>query len=123
MIVWQKTCFELLARVCSLASVNEVDPMQERKFSRKRPIVANRRTRRSDYPSRQDAPSVERLAVTIAETQQMLGIGRTKVYALLGDGKIAARKIGRRTVVSVESIRHFLANLPAAEIAAQSRAS
>jgi hypothetical protein len=65
-----------------------------------------------------EGPAIERLAVTIEECQQMLGVRRTSVYFLIGQQKLAAYKIGRRTVVTTESIRTFLKNLAPAQIAA-----
>lgn len=41
-----------------------------------------------------------------------LGIKRTKGWELIRDGHLIVRKIGARTVVEVESIRHFAAGLP-----------
>ena len=45
---------------------------------------------------------------------QALGIGRTKGWELIRDGRLLARKIGSRTVVEAESIRRFAAALPRA---------
>jgi hypothetical protein len=43
-----------------------------------------------------------------------LGIGRTKGFALIREGHLAARKVGTRTLVEVESIHSFVAGLPRA---------
>lgn len=48
------------------------------------------------------------LALSINETAKALGLGRTSVYALIGDGKLATIKLGRRTLVKVESIRRLI---------------
>jgi hypothetical protein len=45
---------------------------------------------------------------------QALGIGRTKGWELIRDGRLLARKIGSRTVVEAESVRRFAAALPRA---------
>ena len=63
-------------------------------------------------------PALERLTVTITEAVRLLGIGRSTIYALMGRGDLAARKVGRRTLITTASIRTFLDALPAAEIAA-----
>lgn len=76
---------------------------------------------RNPIPVRPEALAIERLAVTIEEAQQMLGVRRTTCYSLIGEKKLVANKIGRRTVVTTESIRNFLANLPPAQISAQKR--
>ena len=48
---------------------------------------------------------VETLAVPINDACRSIGIKRTKLYALIGEGKIATVKIGRRTLVKAESLR------------------
>jgi hypothetical protein len=40
------------------------------------------------------------------------GCGRTKLYSLIADGLLDARKLGRRTLITDESLRRFLADLP-----------
>ena len=61
--------------------------------------------------------------VTVDEAQEMLGVRRTTLYALVGESKLRALKIGGRTVIEVASIRAFVATLPAAQIAPQKRAA
>ncbi len=57
--------------------------------------------------------SLEPLLVPVQQAFRMLGLKNTKGYALIGEGKLRARKIGARTVVEMTSIREFAANLPA----------
>ena len=52
---------------------------------------------------------MEPIAVSINTTVQMLGLGRTSVYSLLAEGRLQAFKIGRRTLITVESIRKLVA--------------
>lgn len=47
---------------------------------------------------------MERLLVTIEETADALAVGRTTVYGLLRSGELTAAKIGRRSLVTVESV-------------------
>jgi excisionase family DNA binding protein len=51
---------------------------------------------------------VEPLAVSINDTVRMLGIGRTSIYRMIKDGRLEAFKLGRRTLVRVESIRRLV---------------
>ena len=44
------------------------------------------------------------------------GIGRTKVYHLLGEGVLRAKKVGKRTLIDAEHAKAWLASLPAAEV-------
>jgi excisionase family DNA binding protein len=48
---------------------------------------------------------MERLCVSIKEAAHSLGIGRTKIYELIADGRLETVKIGRRTTVRTASIR------------------
>ncbi|HUN01158.1 MAG TPA: helix-turn-helix domain-containing protein [Halothiobacillus sp.] len=47
------------------------------------------------------------------EAQEALGIGNTKFYQLIQQGALDVRRIGRATVVTGESLRAFIENLPA----------
>ena len=49
-------------------------------------------------------PFVQRLACTIAEACEVTGLGRTKLYELIGDGKVSTTTIGRRRLVLVQSL-------------------
>ena len=53
---------------------------------------------------------MEPLAVSIKDAAKALGLGRTSIYAMIGDGRLEAFKVGRRTLVLVESIRRLLPN-------------
>ena len=52
---------------------------------------------------------MEQLAYSINETAKALSLGRTSVYALISDGRLEAFKLGRRTLIRVESIRRLVA--------------
>lgn len=45
------------------------------------------------------------VTVTVEGAKQALGLGRTKIYELIGDQKLQTVKVGRRTLVKTESIR------------------
>lgn len=50
---------------------------------------------------------------TLPEAQQFTGMSRTRLYELLQQNKITARKAGRRTLISFADLEAYLANLPA----------
>lgn len=50
---------------------------------------------------------METLFVSINDTGKALSLGRTSVYKLIGEGKLETRKMGRRRLVTVASIRRF----------------
>ena len=56
------------------------------------------------------------LAYGIQDACRALGIGRTYLYALIAEGRIEARACGGRTLIPADSLRAFLASLPAARI-------
>jgi hypothetical protein len=58
----------------------------------------------------------EVLAYTIADATKISGLGRSTIYAAIGTGKLDARKAGGRTLITAQSLRDFIANLPAADI-------
>jgi excisionase family DNA binding protein len=50
---------------------------------------------------------MEPLALSINDTAKVLGVGRSSVYALIKSGELDAMKIGRRTLLTTESIRRL----------------
>ena len=48
------------------------------------------------------------ITVRIREALAMLGIGRTKLYALIGMGEIETIKIGKATLILVSSLEAFV---------------
>ncbi len=48
---------------------------------------------------------MEPITVTVEGARKALGLGHTKIYELIGDGRLQTIKIGRRTLVKTESIR------------------
>ncbi|WP_295529293.1 helix-turn-helix domain-containing protein [Novosphingobium sp. Chol11] len=50
---------------------------------------------------------MELLAISINDTAKALGVGRSSVYSLLKSGRLDAIKIGRRTLLTTESIKRL----------------
>lgn len=48
---------------------------------------------------------MDRLLCSIPEAGQALGLGRSKIYDLIGAGVLETVTIGRRRLIRVESIR------------------
>lgn len=48
---------------------------------------------------------MEPITVTIDGAKKATGLGTTKIYELIGQGKLDTVKIGRRTLVKTASIR------------------
>jgi len=51
---------------------------------------------------------MEPLLVSIAETAKALSLGRTSIYELINAGELDTRKMGRRRLVTVESIKRLI---------------
>ena len=60
----------------------------------------------------QNTNETGRRAHSIAETCALTGLGRDTVYAAIRDGHLVARKLGRRTLITDDDLRQFLAGLP-----------
>lgn len=52
------------------------------------------------------------IAVSIADAVRISGMGRTSLYIAIQRGSLAVKKSGRRTLVPVDSLKAWLANLP-----------
>lgn len=50
-----------------------------------------------------------KISLTIDEAVAATGIGRTKIFAFLKSGDLAAIKVGRRTLIRVEDLKTFMA--------------
>jgi hypothetical protein len=53
-------------------------------------------------------PFAERLTCSIAEACQASGLGRTKLYELIGEKQVATTTVGRRRLILVPSLRSLL---------------
>jgi excisionase family DNA binding protein len=62
----------------------------------------------------QNLTDIGRLAYTISEACALTGLGRDAVYTAIRDGYLVARKLGRRTFITDDDLRQFLAGLPRA---------
>ncbi|PIT00761.1 hypothetical protein TSA1_08220 [Bradyrhizobium nitroreducens] len=49
-------------------------------------------------------PFRERLSCTVDEACVVTGLGRTKVYELIGSGRLVTTTVGRRRLVTVRSL-------------------
>ena len=51
-------------------------------------------------------------AYSLAEIKQKTGLGRTSLYKAIAEGRLVARKCGRRTLVLADDLARFLHDLP-----------
>lgn len=50
----------------------------------------------------------EPLAYSIADACRVSSIGRTRLYSLIKEGKLDARKVGKRTLIPAASLRALI---------------
>jgi excisionase family DNA binding protein len=50
---------------------------------------------------------LEPLALSVNDAARALGLGRTSIYAMIGDGRLEIFKLGRRTLIKTASIRRL----------------
>jgi hypothetical protein len=56
------------------------------------------------------------LVYRIPDARRIAGLGNTKLYELIGQGVLDARKAGTRTLITAESLHAYIASLPKATI-------
>ena len=49
-----------------------------------------------------------RLAYSIKETCDLLGLGKTRVYQIINSGDLKVKRIGRRTLVLADSLHSLI---------------
>ncbi len=58
----------------------------------------------------------EKIAFTVSEASQAIGVGRSLIYRLIAQKRLAAIKVDGRTLVPASSLRQLIATSPAAAI-------
>jgi excisionase family DNA binding protein len=60
---------------------------------------------------------MEAVTVTVADACKAIGVGRTVLYELLSQGKLDSITLGRRRLITTESIRRLVSSASQREIA------
>ncbi|TPK85312.1 helix-turn-helix domain-containing protein [Mesorhizobium sp. B2-4-17] len=60
----------------------------------------------------------DKIGYSPEEAAAAAGLGRTLIFHAMRDGKLKARKLGRRTVITADDLKTFLDNLPVRGVAA-----
>lgn len=53
-------------------------------------------------------PDLHPLAYSVADAIRVSSIGKTRLYALIKEGRLEARKIGKRTLIPAASLRALI---------------
>lgn len=57
---------------------------------------------------RAHTPPLEPLAYSVNEACRLSSLGRTRLYELIGEGRLEMRKIGKRTLIPAASLRALI---------------
>jgi excisionase family DNA binding protein len=58
-----------------------------------------------------DSPT---LAISVNDAATRIGVCRDRIFDAIREGRLEAKKFGRRTLVPVDALRRFIDELPAA---------
>ncbi|MEP9358095.1 helix-turn-helix domain-containing protein [Sphingomonas sp. KR3-1] len=64
-----------------------------------------------DHPESHRRPTIAPITVRIADAVTMLGIGRSRIYELMQSGDIETIKLGRSTLIPVDSLHAMIERL------------
>jgi excisionase family DNA binding protein len=87
-----------------------LQPKIDRLSREARSVLALRAETRSE-------PAIEVQSCTVNDTCRLLGVGRTLIYELIGNGELVAIKIGNRTIITYASIKAMVARRASEAIA------
>lgn len=54
---------------------------------------------------------MEKLLVSITDAAKALSVGRTSIYELIRSGQLQTRKMGRRNLITAQSLRRLVGEL------------
>jgi excisionase family DNA binding protein len=74
--------------------------------------MQNRVLPRTAKPKKIPSPIPPRLALSIKELCQSLGISRSQIYKLIAAGALQTQKVGRRTIIAMSEAHRFVNSLP-----------
>ena len=55
---------------------------------------------------------IQKMAFTVDEAAMHSSLGRDAIYDAIRDGRLQARKWGRRTIIPADALQRFLTELP-----------
>ncbi len=83
-------------------------PAPKRATKPTKPVVDDLPTAPEPQAAMKDAIPPGAITISVDQAMQATGIGRTKINQMMNDGTLDRRKSGRRTLITVESIRRLL---------------
>jgi excisionase family DNA binding protein len=61
-----------------------------------------------NFPTESRVPFRERISCTVSDACKATGLGPTKLYELINDGRVVATKVDGRRLISVASLRKLI---------------
>jgi excisionase family DNA binding protein len=68
------------------------------------------------FPGILGTPRLNRLALSMGEVAETLGIGRTTVYRLTSSGQLPSIQIGKRRLVPIHALDEWIRSLPTSRV-------
>lgn len=102
--------FQLCQHLRSAIDVLEqiaAEPYREPEKPPPEPVIAPIAAPGRELPS-------EKLTYTLKQASAALGIGMTTLYKAISEGRLAAIKLGNRTLIPADGLRGWMASLPSA---------
>jgi excisionase family DNA binding protein len=65
-----------------------------------------------EEPIVREDPNIQPKALSIEHACRVSGLGKTKLYELIGAGTLKSRKVGRRRLILLTDLSEFLQSLP-----------
>jgi excisionase family DNA binding protein len=59
---------------------------------------------------------IQKMAFSVDEAAMRAGLGRDAIYSAVREGKLEAKKMGRRTLVTADALRRYLDSLPSLQL-------
>ena len=56
--------------------------------------------------------TTKKLAYTVRDAAAFCSLGKDSIYAAIADGRLTAKKLGRKTLIRGEDLAQFLESLP-----------
>jgi excisionase family DNA binding protein len=63
-----------------------------------------------------DDDKIPKMAFSVSEAAMRTGLGRDAIYSAVREGKLEAKKMGRRTLVTADALRRYLDSLPSLQL-------
>jgi len=60
--------------------------------------------------------NIEKMAFSVEEAAMRANIGRDGIYSAIRDGRLEAKKAGRRTLIMADALHRFLDSLPSLQL-------